>query len=118
MNITGKKYIFHQKKMIGKIWEKHLTTALNVLYAKKVKISPAYISKHNLNREKQDNLLMTLNGEGWDYLAAKKISALLRGITSKHHSNFYCLNSLHSFATENKHESHKNVCENRNFVTF
>ena len=43
---------------------------------------------------------MTLNGEGWVYLAAKKLSALLEGITSKHHSDFYCLNCLHSFATE------------------
>ena len=78
MSITGKKYIFHQKKMIGKIWEKHLTTALNVLYAKKVKIYPAYISKHNLNREKQDNFLMTLNGEGWNYLAAKKNISIIK----------------------------------------
>ena len=43
-----------------------------------------------------------------DYLAVKTPSALLRGITSKHHGNFYCLNCLHSFATEQKLESHKN----------
>ena len=29
--------------------------------------------------------------EGWHYLAVKKLSTLLRGITSKHHENFYCL---------------------------
>ena len=45
----------------------------------------------------------------------KKLSALLSGITSKHHSDFYCLNCLHSFATENKRESHKKVCENKDF---
>ena len=28
---------------------------------------------------------------------------------------FYCLNCLHSFATENKRESHKKVCENKDF---
>ena len=38
---------------------------------------------------------------------SKKLSALLRGITSKHHSHFYCLNCLHSFATEIKIDSHK-----------
>ena len=32
-----------------------------------------------------------------------------------HHSDFYCLNCLYSFATENKSESHKNVCENKDF---
>ena len=69
---------------------------------KRKKIYPAYVSKHNSNREKQVNLLMIPNGEGWHYLAVKELSALLRGITSKHHRDFYCLNCLHSFATEKK----------------
>ena len=38
---------------------------------------------------------MILNIEGWRYLAVKKLSALLRGITSQHNDNFYCC--LHSF---------------------
>ena len=38
----------------------------------------------------------------WHYLSVKKLSALLREITSKHHGDFYCLNCLHSFATEKK----------------
>ena len=69
---------------------------------KRKKIYPAYVSKHNSNHEKQVNLLMIPNGEGWHYLAVKELSALLRGITSKHHRDFYCLNCLHSFATEKK----------------
>ena len=40
--------------------------------------------------------------EGQHYLAVKKLSALLRGITSKHKGDFYCLNCSHSFRTENK----------------
>ena len=52
---------------------------------------------------------MISNGEGWHYFAVKKLSALLRGIMSKHHGDFYCLNCLHSFATENKRECHKKV---------
>ena len=28
----------------------------------------------------------------WHYLAVKKLSALLRGIDSKHDGEFYCLN--------------------------
>ena len=76
------------------------------MYAKKEKIKPTYVSKHNSNREKQVIFLMIPNGEGWDFLPVKKLSASLRGITSKHHGEFYCLKYLHSFATENKRESH------------
>ena len=39
--------------------------------------------------------------EEWYYLAVKKLPTLLRGIKSKHHGDFYCLNCLHSFRTEN-----------------
>ena len=72
--------------MIGKKIEKNnVTIALSVLYAKKEKIYPVYMSKHNSNLERQVNLLMIPNGEKlWHYLAIKKPSALLRGITSKH----------------------------------
>ena len=38
---------------------------------------------------------------------SKKLLALLRGITSKDDSTFYCLNRLHSFRTKSKLESHK-----------
>ena len=54
----------------------------------------------------------------WHYLAVKKLSALLRGKTSKHHGDFYCLNCFHSFATENKRQSHKRVCENKDFCNI
>ena len=86
-------------------WEKfeknNPSIALNVLYVKKMNVYPAYISKQNLNHEKQIILLMISNGEGWHYLAVKTLSALLRGITSKHVGDFYCLNCLHSFKTRN-----------------
>ena len=58
---------------------------------------------------------MISNGEGWHYLAAKTLSALLSEITSKHHGDFYCLNRLYSFAAENKRESHTKVCVNKDF---
>ena len=84
----------------------------------KEKIYPAYVSKHNSNREKQVILLMISNEDKkrWQYLA--KLSALLRGITSKHHGDFYCLNCLHFFATKNKLQSHKRVCENEDFCNI
>ena len=85
------------------------------MYAKKGKIYPAYVWKHNWNRKKRVILLMIPNGEGWHYLAVKKLSALLRRITYKHHGDFYCLNCLHSFTTDNQRESHQKVYENKYF---
>ena len=50
------------------------------MYGKKEKIYPAYVSKHNSNRENQVILLMISNGEipeakfegrQWDYYAVK-----------------------------------------------
>ena len=70
------------------------------MYTKKEKPYPAYVSKHNSNRE------------AWHYLAVKILSAVLRAIMSKHHGSFYCLKCLYSSATESKRESQKKVCEN------
>ena len=44
---------------------------------------------------------------------SKKLSTLLHGITSKHEGDFYCLNCLHSFRTENKLKSHEKVSKNK-----
>ena len=67
---------------------------------KKKKIYPACISKDNSNSEKQVILLMVPNRKGWHYITVKKLSVLLKGITSKHQDDFYCLNCLHSFRTK------------------
>ena len=56
-------------------------------------IYPCYISKCNLNHETQTTLLMIPDGEWWHFLlAVKKIFELLREVTLKHVSGFYCLN--------------------------
>ena len=94
------------------------TIVLNVLYNKEIEICPAYISKYNSNREKQIILLMIPNEKSWHYLAVKKLSTLLRGITSKHNGYFYYLNCLHSFRTENKLGCHEKVYKNKDFVEF
>ena len=93
---------FSEKDDRKKFEKNNVTFALNVFYAKKEKIHLAYVSKHSSNREKQVLLLMISNGKGWNYVAIKILSALLRGIKSKHHDDFYCLNCHHYFATENK----------------
>ena len=63
---------------------------------------PAYVSKHNSDREKEIIRLMIRIGEKWYYLAIKKLSAISRWIAFKHHVNFYCLNCFQSFVTEKK----------------
>ena len=45
----------------------------------------------------------------------KKLSALFCEITSKHDGDFYCLNCLYSFRTENKLKEHENVCKNHDY---
>ena len=57
---------------------------------------------------------MITHDEKWHYLAVK-ISVLLRGITSKHDDDFYCLNCFHSFRTKNKLEPYKTFYENKDF---
>ena len=100
--------------MIGKRLRKKIQQLLLIFCILK-KICPAYIPKIYLNCEKQIILLMIPNEEkeGWHYLAVKKLSALLRGITSKHNRDSCCLNCLHSFRTENKLKSHEKVCKNK-----
>ena len=82
-------------------------------YTKKIEIADK--SKHNLTREKQAILLMISNGENWQYLTVKTLSRLLRGITSNHDRDFYCLDCFHSYRTKNKLEAHKKICENRDY---
>ena len=58
---------------------------------------------------------MITNGKQWHYLAVKQWSALLRGITSNHKQDFYCLNCFHSYSTKDKLKKHYNVCKNHDY---
>ena len=98
----------------SKVWRKfecnNKAIALNILHIpyKTEEIRQACISKHNDKRNNQVNLLMITDGDtNWHYLAIKNISGLLRGITSNHNDDFFCLNCLHSYRTKSilkKHE--------------
>ena len=46
---------------------------------------------------------------------SKSFPALLRGITSNHHGDFYCLNCFHSYITLNKLKKHERVCNNHDY---
>ena len=94
--------------------------ALNILYVphNTRKIQVAYKSKQNLTCDKQVILLMITNGEKWHYITIKNLPGLLRGITSTHKEDFYCLNCFRSYRTRNKLEVHKNICENHNYCNI
>ena len=104
----------------SKDWKKiecNNEVALNILYVpyNTKKINIAYKSKNNLTQERQIILLMISDGQKWHYLLVKNLSGLLRGITSNHKEDFYCLNCFHSYRTENKLEAHKKICENHDY---
>ena len=79
------------------------------------KIQVDYKSKQNLTCDKQVILLMITDGEKWHYLTVKNSPGLLRGITSTHKEDFYCLNCFRSYRTRNKLEVHKKICENHDY---
>ena len=90
------------KKDWNKFEVNNKNVALNILYVpfntKKIEI--AFKSKYNFIRDNQIILLMISNGKNWHYLAVKSLSRLLRGISSNHNSDYYCLNCFHSYRTK------------------
>ena len=85
---------------------------------------------YNRKRENQVVLLMITNGEKWHYIALKSertddgfncpissLSRLFRGITSNHNGDFYCLNCLHSFRTDNVLKRHERLCDNNDYCS-
>ena len=42
---------------------------------------------------------MITDSKKWHLVAVKELSALLKGVISKHDGWFYCLNCCHSYAT-------------------
>ena len=103
------KYNWKDFPSTSKDWKKselNNEIALNILYVphNTRKIHVAYKSKHNLTRENQIILLMITDGEKLHYLTVKNLSGLLRGITSNHAGDFYCLNCFCAYSTKNKSE--------------
>ena len=59
--------------------------------------------------------MITNDDENWHYLAVKSISALLKGITSNHVGDFYCLNYLHSYRAKETLKKHEKVCKDHDY---
>ena len=58
---------------------------------------------------------MITDGEKWYCLTVKSLPALLRGITSNHNGDFYCLNCFHSYRTDNVLKKHERLCSNHDY---
>ena len=73
---------------------------------------------------------MITDGKKWHYTAlksepnedgfnrpTKSLSKLFKEITSNNHGDFYCLNCLHSFRTDNALKKHERLCENNDYCS-
>ena len=73
---------------------------------------------------------MVTNGKKWQYIGLKSeptddgfnrltrsLSRLFRGVTSNHDGDFYCLNCLHSFRTDNALEKYERLCDNNDYCS-
>ena len=58
---------------------------------------------------------MIADGKKRRYLPVKKVPALLRGITSNHNGDFYCLNCFNSYSRRNKLKKHGSVCNDHDY---
>ena len=106
-----------QKEDWKKFESNNKSTVLNILFvsysAENIRL--AYKSKHNFKCKNQIILLMITDCKKWHYLPVKKLSVLLRGITSNHVGDFYCLNCFHSNSTKNKLKKHEKVCNDHDY---
>ena len=61
---------------------------------------------------------MITDGKKWHYLAVKKLTGLLTGVTSKYVGDFQCLKCLHWYRTEhvsNELNMNYNVSKNHDY---
>ena len=86
--------------------------ALNILFVtcntKSIRV--AYRSEYNHKRKNQVNLLMITDGNKRHYLAVSNLSALLKGKSSNHNGDIYCLNCFNLYSTENRLKEHEEIC--------
>ena len=86
--------------------------ALNILFVtcntKSIRV--AYRSEYNHKHKNQVNLLMITDGNKRHYLAISNLSALLKGKSSNHNGDLYCLNCFNLYSTENRLKEHEEIC--------
>ena len=113
-----------------KFEKNHESIALNTLQVPHDEKNICHVckSKYNHTRKNQVVLSMINDSEKWRYTALKSeqtenglirpkksLSRLFRGITSNHKEDFYCLNCLHSFRSNNILKKHEKLFENNDY---
>ena len=58
---------------------------------------------------------MITDGNKWHYLTVKSFSGLLKGITSNHKGDLYCLTCFHSYSTKEKLKKHEKICNDHDY---
>ena len=102
------KHLMHSKRdnrdvLTGKKFESsNKTIALNVLFVenKRQEIKQAYISKYNSVCKDKVDILMIIDSKKWHDLAVKKLSTLLRGITTNQDDDYCCINCRYLIRTD------------------
>ena len=61
------------------------------------------------------NALKSKHTDGGFNRPIRSLSRLFRGITANHNRDFYCLNCLHSFRTDNALKIHEGLCGNNDY---
>ena len=79
-----------------------------------MEICPDYISEYKSSCKKHYPLTIR-NEKGWHYLAVNTISITNKNDLKKNNGDFYCLNFLHYFRTEEQFKCHEKECKSRNF---
>ena len=59
--------------------------------------------------------MFTVRKNNWHYLPIGSIPAFLRGVTSSHNGDFYCLNCFHLYRTFGALEKHEKLCEDHEY---
>ena len=62
--------------------------------------------------------MITDGDTNWHYLTIINISGLLRGTTSNHNGDFYCLNCLHSYRTKSILKKLEKIYKNHDFCNL
>ena len=97
-------------------WDKfernNKAVSLNILSAHetKKKINIIRVSEFNRKRKHQVILLLITNeNDDLHYVSAKGLSRLCRGLFPNNNGDFYCLNWLHAYRTENSLKKHERL---------
>ena len=58
---------------------------------------------------------LVFDGKKWHIYSVQNLLKLLRGVTSNHNGDLYCLSCLHSFRTKNVLKKHERLCDKHDY---